>query len=48
MLGTKGKLLVAFIGGIIDEIRETVGFLIQGLATVQEKLNSFAFGNEHE
>ena len=48
MLGTKGKLLVAFIGGIIDEIRETVGFLIQGLATVQEKLNSFTFGRSQE
>jgi hypothetical protein len=48
MLGTKGKLLVAFIGGIIDEIRETVGFLIQGLATAQEKLNSFTFGRSQE
>tara|TARA_R100001440_G_scaffold40452_1_gene60115 strand:- start:3554 stop:5662 length:2109 start_codon:yes stop_codon:yes gene_type:complete len=48
MLGTKGKLLVAFIGGIIDEIRETIGFLIQGLATAQEKLNSFTFGRSQE
>jgi len=44
MLGTKGKALVFLIGGVLDDIRSAIGYTIDAMATVQEKLNSFTFG----
>ena len=48
MLGSRGKLLVAVIAGVIDEIRGLLGSVIDGIAFVQEKLNSFTLFRSEE
>ena len=48
MLGSRGKLLVAVIAGVIDEIRGLLGKVIDGIAFVQEKLNSFTLFRSEE
>lgn len=48
LLGTRGKLLVALIAGVIDEVRGMLGSLIDGIATIQEKLNSFTLFRSEE
>ena len=48
MLGSRGKLLVAVIAGVIDEIRGLLANVIDGIAFVQEKLNSFTFRRSEE
>ena len=48
MLGSRGKLLVAVIAGVIDEIRGLLANIIDGIAFVQEKLNSFTFRRSEE
>ena len=48
MLGTRGKLLVALIAGVIDNIRGMLGSLIDGIASIQEKLNSFTLFRSEE
>ena len=48
MLGTRGKLLVGLIAGVIDNIRGMLGSLIDGIASIQEKLNSFTLFRSEE
>ena len=48
MLGSRGKLLVALIAGVIDNIRGMLGSLIDGIASIQEKLNSFTLFRSEE
>lgn len=48
MLGSRGKLLVAVIAGVIDEIRGLLANVIDGIAFVQEKLNSFTLFRSEE
>ena len=48
MLGSRGKLLVALIAGVIDNIRGMLGNLIDGIASIQEKLNSFTLFRSEE
>lgn len=48
MLGGKGKLLVAFIAGILDEIRSLIGTVISGIADAQEFLNGFTLFRSQE
>ena len=48
MLGTKGKLLVGVIAGVFDQIRGFIGNLLDGVADIQEKLNSFTLFRSEE
>lgn len=43
MLGTKGKAIVFIIGGVLDEIRSTIGHMIDGIVFLQEQTNKITF-----
>ena len=48
MLGAKGKALIFIIGGFLDTIRSSLGSIIDGVADVQQALNSITFGRSKE
>lgn len=48
MLGTKGKAIVLVIGSVLDEIRSTIGHMIDGIVFLQEQTNKITFFKKPE